>query len=696
MAKRKTSAILLLSSLMLLSGCGSGTGSSSSTSTARTETSQSSEIPVKCVLTIEMDDDITITDAKGQPVAATYNKGSTVSLKANGPKGKEINATINGVPLEEVGGAYTFVIEGDTVLKLTLIDCAHKDLKTVERVEPTEFKAGSLAYYYCPHCEESFLDGDGQNKIESESSTIAKGDPRYIPPIQGEFCLLNSNVAAYLNASTEAEQISALRSVTPYNDQATKTLKWEGAINGQYYVDLSANKDFASYKRFETKANKLALPGTLVPGTTYYWRVLGSEENVLNDDYSFRVLDTLPVRTMRVDGMFNMRDVGGWTAQGGVKIPYGKVYRGGNFSRITEAGKKTFIEELGVKTEIDLRTNGTNALNDERVEYLKAGMWQYTMIVPGYSSPVAEDDGKTIRGFDSGSPASIKAIFTKLASPSSYPVYFHCNAGADRTGTLAFLLNGLLGVSYADLIKDFELTTFSDQGARYRSKVDGDHFDDSGIFENTTGNLISFGKMHDLIVENYPTTNGTLVASIERYLKEVVGLDDETIKGVRANMLGGDVAFDPVTWEGEDEPVTGDAFTFENGRLFCDSVVSYENVSFEGEDCVKITMSGQGKIYFDLNALKNYKKIKFDVYIGEENVKTLAGLGYFAFRVKPNDLTGNGYLDYHDEGGRKVNLGQWNSFEEDISNYTSSVTEFSFVIPAGQVMYLANIIGSND
>ena len=696
MIKNKTTAILLLSSFMIFSSCARTSSKPFSFSTQKIESSQSTAVAIKCLLTIEMDSGIIITDLNDKPIEGSYDKGSTISIKASGPKGKEIDALLNGKPLVESNQIYSFVIEGDTILKFTLKDCTHKNLKTIDKVEPSEYKAGSISYYYCPNCEESFFDKDCKNKIESQSSSILEGDPRYIAPIQGEFSLLNSNVASYLNASTEAEQIKALKSVSPYNDQVSKTLQWEGTSSSQYYVDLSTDNTFSSYKRFDVKTNKLTLPGTLIPGTTYYWRVLDNNKNIINDDYSFRVLDTLPVRTLRVDGMFNMRDIGGWSAQGGVKIPYGKVYRGGNFSNITDEGKKTFIEELGIKTEIDLRTNGTNILNDDRVTYFSAGMWQYTMIIPGYSSPVAEDDGKMIRGFDSNSLVSLKAIFTKLANPSSYPIYFHCNAGADRTGTLAFLLNGLLGVSYNDLIKDFELTTFSSQGARYRSKVDGDHFDDSGIFENTTGNLISFGKMYDLIVTNYPTYNNTLVASIERYLKEVVGLDDETIKNVRLNMLGDNVTFDTVDWEGKDEPISGDTFTFENRRLTSDSVVSYENVTFSNKDCYKITMSGQGKIYFDLSSLKNYSKIKFDVYIAEENAKTLEGLGYFAFRVKPNDLTGNGYLDYHDSGTRKVKLGEWNSFEEDISSYISSFTEFSIVIPAGQVMYLANITGSNE
>ena len=41
------------------------------------------------------------------------------------------------------------------------------------------------------------------------------------------------------------------------------------------------------------------------------------------------------------------------------------------------------------------------------------------------------------------------------------PVYFHCTAGADRTGTLACILEAILGMSQSDIDKDYELTCFS-------------------------------------------------------------------------------------------------------------------------------------------------------------------------------------------------------------------------------------------
>lgn len=52
---------------------------------------------------------------------------------------------------------------------------------------------------------------------------------------------------------------------------------------------------------------------------------------------------------------------------------------------------------------------------------------------------------------------SIKQIIRLLYNGQA--VYIHCMVGADRTGTLAFLLEALLGVSESDLSKDFELTS---------------------------------------------------------------------------------------------------------------------------------------------------------------------------------------------------------------------------------------------
>ena len=49
------------------------------------------------------------------------------------------------------------------------------------------------------------------------------------------------------------------------------------------------------------------------------------------------------------------------------------------------------------------------------------------------------------------------------------PIYVHCWGGADRTGASVMCIEGLLGVSEEDLMKDYELTSFSSYGTRRRS-----------------------------------------------------------------------------------------------------------------------------------------------------------------------------------------------------------------------------------
>ena len=57
----------------------------------------------------------------------------------------------------------------------------------------------------------------------------------------------------------------------------------------------------------------------------------------------------------------------------------------------------------------------------------------------------------------------IKAIFDPLFDYviANKPTYFHCSAGADRTGVVALLCEAILGVSQSDCDKDYELSSFN-------------------------------------------------------------------------------------------------------------------------------------------------------------------------------------------------------------------------------------------
>jgi protein-tyrosine phosphatase len=60
--------------------------------------------------------------------------------------------------------------------------------------------------------------------------------------------------------------------------------------------------------------------------------------------------------------------------------------------------------------------------------------------------------------------------FKVFLDEANYPIDFHCIAGADRTGSLAYILNALLGVSDAELLLDWEITAFNNPNPRFAHK----------------------------------------------------------------------------------------------------------------------------------------------------------------------------------------------------------------------------------
>jgi hypothetical protein len=76
---------------------------------------------------------------------------------------------------------------------------------------------------------------------------------------------------------------------------------------------------------------------------------------------------------------------------------------------------------------------------------------------------------------------------------SGESVYFHCKIGTDRTGTFAYFLEGLLGVSEEDRLQDYELSYFYGVLNRHR------------FYSYQPGSSIThrFDYMHNL----YPTNS---------------------------------------------------------------------------------------------------------------------------------------------------------------------------------------------
>lgn len=227
----------------------------------------------------------------------------------------------------------------------------------------------------------------------------------------------------------------------------------------QYTLSISESPDMQNAMSCTTGEQSI-LVYNLKIATTYYWTV--TADGKTSEPVQFATAGDAP-RNLYVDGVTNVRDLGGWMTESGTRTKQGMLFRCGRLNEssaktvnieITEAGKKTMLDLLGVKTEIDIR----------KVENGETGGITASPLgdtVTYYSIPM-EWEGDTFNG----NHDELLRVFSILADEANYPVIFHCNIGTDRTGQIAYLVGALLGVSEADLCKDYLFSNFGKIGGQ--------------------------------------------------------------------------------------------------------------------------------------------------------------------------------------------------------------------------------------
>lgn len=189
-------------------------------------------------------------------------------------------------------------------------------------------------------------------------------------------------------------------------------------------------------------------------GRRYFWRIVRNGGCGAVQSFSTRA--DAP-RWLYIDGTTNVRDLGGWRTPFGDKpngkIRQGLLYRGSELDihkTITAAGITEMRTYLGIKTDLDVR----GEVVGKRFDSPLGADIQYRLV------PIGAYD----EFFKETEP--YREIFSILEKPENYPIYFHCWGGADRTGSLACLIEALCGVSDEDQDLDYELTSLSVWGQR--------------------------------------------------------------------------------------------------------------------------------------------------------------------------------------------------------------------------------------
>lgn len=276
--------------------------------------------------------------------------------------------------------------------------------------------------------------------------------------------------------------------VFPYAEEAKKYLQAGAGVNvSDYFVEMrdqarpirvewqsddkNAEKFLVQYARKKDFSDAISVTTdkntrfvelyNLYKASEYFVRIeaLDQDDKTLETTESVFQTTSLGPRVMYIEDICNVRDFGGYQTSYGKTIAQGVAYRGGSLTPLpkdpldtvlSEKGKAYMRDTLRIKTEIDLRSPE------------ESGVWGDS-VIPGVKLLYT-----TINGYDAAmkEPERYKKVFSTFADKNNYPLYYHCTAGSDRTGTVTFLLHALLGVSELECIQGHEFSSFSIYGER--------------------------------------------------------------------------------------------------------------------------------------------------------------------------------------------------------------------------------------
>lgn len=326
-------------------------------------------------------------------------------------------------------------------------------------------------------------------------------------------------IANYANTSIyeeESKKVALVFKPTGFNNGTTYTVKY-GLSS-----DLSDATTLTTQENYVTVQN-------LLSGATYYWQVsAGTSVSSLG---SFKTEEGF--RMITASGVSNIRDMGGRPVAGGKHIKQGLIFRGGELvpeqytakgathsKTLYDGAKAVLQDEIKIKYEVDLRGDAESnnltqsPLKDENhsdIDYIRVpDMMAYDAFITKSTS-------------DARWPI-VREAFLAFKNAETKHVYFHCWGGADRTGTLGFMLGALLGMSYTDLIIDFELTSFS---CNYRPHH---MIDPSGVY--WFPNMI-----RALRKSSYYAADKPLSQIVEDLLIDKTGLTAQDFAEIRENLL---------------------------------------------------------------------------------------------------------------------------------------------------------------
>ena len=220
-----------------------------------------------------------------------------------------------------------------------------------------------------------------------------------------------------------------------------------------------------------------------IPNQAYYWESATDSTKYgyvkpIGERRVISIDNTTPTDAQPKHKMRNVRDLGGikvdsdgdGTIDGTIK--YGKLFRSEKIWG-DENATAPYLTKLGINHELDLRassepvtSNEDNSLPKITSDPGNANLQVFEII--HYGIDYTSNNANYILARDATARVMYEFVNAHNNGDDTYSLIFHCRIGADRTGTLAYLLEGLLGAPDEERYRDYELTVFF--GLRERTR----------------------------------------------------------------------------------------------------------------------------------------------------------------------------------------------------------------------------------
>jgi protein-tyrosine phosphatase len=255
-------------------------------------------------------------------------------------------------------------------------------------------------------------------------------------------------------------------------------------------------------------------------------------------------------RVLKLDGVHNFRDYGGYSGAGGTRVKTGLLWRSAQHGDASESDLDT-IHDLGIATVIDLR--GPSEYEGKpcrrhpefsaqvlRYPEETAGLALHTEAANGVVS-AAEARTAMLRlyegiAFRENLVPMLRCYFEVLKRAEG-PSLVHCVAGKDRTGFAVALAQHALGVEREAILADYVLTNRAGNiEARIAAGAEQISSKYGAIDEATIRTLM--GVEEDYLVTALAAVEARH-GTIDEYLTVVIGLDKAARNALLAHYLEG-------------------------------------------------------------------------------------------------------------------------------------------------------------